>query len=223
MAKNGNEIQDRLLKQNERRAKQTGSYTNTTESAINNRFAKRAFRLKDEAAYEKKHGDTFAGGYIGSEMDRIDNSKSKSASETTDKQSTHKLINIIEEEFSNKELTKEDAQQYKGWELSLIDTEPLKLSIKIERISSKSLIVHITEVFMKPYYRFTSETDKTVIQDYKEVTDIKKAKVRLVNPLQDMKRLVFGLICKYKIHETEKTDEPVEISENNPWNNLLNN
>jgi hypothetical protein len=96
--------------------------------------------------------------------------------------------------------------------LVLIDEPTLKLKLHIKRVTSKSLICHITEVRTQEYFRFASETDKTVVKDIRDVETTWKESVKLFDARRQMLRIVDKLICKYRISAKPKSD---------PWSNLL--
>ena len=210
----GLEKQDQEISRNAKRARQNGLFNNTIPDIIASKYSIRAFAMKRQFDIDKKNDDIFVGGYLGKQIDHIEKVKAEKAiiEEQKVKTERHPLIERIYDVIPESVEDKSEIMFVKGFELELIDEPMLKLKLCIKRVTSKSLICHITEIRTKEYFRFASETDKTVVKDLRDIETTWKESAKLFDSRRQMLRIVDKLICKYRITAKPKSD---------PWSNLL--
>lgn len=204
------EKQDAEINRNSKMAKRTDEYNSTVSKIISSKFSKKRIEKRQQHEQEVKNGDKYVGGYLGSHIKHIEELKSKEEPKLKEFE-RHPLITRIYDVFPDS-VTKEEAKIFKGFELQLLDTPLLKLNLKVKRITSKSIICHITKVETIVYHRFASEEDKTVVKDLKDVTTLIKESASLEEAKRHMLRIVDRYICKYRISANSQID---------PWENLL--
>lgn len=197
--------QDRALNQSEKVLRSHTPYNNTVADIISK--SKKRFAKYYAHEHEKKHGDTFVGGYLGSEMERIEKSNTKEAPIIKENPIKHHLLELFREEYDGFDGPHEqhEVMQFKGRSYTLLENAYHNNTTVValaKRVTNKNIILYVTETFDKEFHRFsTLEESETqiVVKDIRTETNTYKVSVAISNPKGNMLRQIDKLIAKYQI------------------------